>query len=118
MVLYYFEFIPHTQILSLRCIFSLYKVSHIELHLVSMESATLAQFCVAPETAVQKEECIYIYIYIYILPFEQQFYIYIYSFTNTKNDDGSEVRYPTDVMLVGFRSLLEASHMSRHTEEF
>ena len=39
------------------------------------------------------------------------------SFTYTKNDDYSWVRYPTDVKSADFRSQLEASHESTHTEQ-
>ena len=40
-----------------------------------------------------------------------------YCFTYAENDDGTGVRYPTDVKSAGFRSQLEGSHESNHTEE-
>ena len=39
------------------------------------------------------------------------------SFTYVENDDCSGVRYPIDIKLAGFRSQLEASCGSCHTEE-
>ena len=53
-------------------------------------------------------------------------YIYIYIYMKDKgkkflhsrwDDDGSRVRYPTDVKSLGFRSLLEASSGSTQTKE-
>ena len=39
------------------------------------------------------------------------------SFNYAKNDDVSGVRYPTDLKSAGFRSQLEASRGSSHTED-
>ena len=39
-------------------------------------------------------------------------------FAYAENDDGSVVRYPTDVKSAGFRSQHEASCVSSHSEEF
>ena len=39
------------------------------------------------------------------------------SLQKRKNYDGSGVRYPTDVKSAGFRSQLEATHVSSHNEE-
>ncbi len=38
-------------------------------------------------------------------------------FAYAKNDGISGVTKPTDITLAGFRSELEASHVSRHTED-
>ena len=47
-------------------------------------------------------------------------YVNIYlknTFSYTENANSSGVRYPTNIKSTGFRSKLEASRMSSHTEE-
>ena len=56
----------------------------------------------------------------WVHPVAENIYIKIYvknSFTNVKNNDGSRVRYLTNVKLAEFRSQLAVSRVSSHIEE-